>query len=146
MNTQNTTNREVPSAALSHAWAGNFGQLIHEILQEPLQQHTATPRIRFIEKQGSYEIQAALPGIIKEQIALTIADGIFTLTAKGATYHPNDAEKVHISELNTATYKRSLRLPKNADTEQTEATLDHGILTVVFAKRPESLSKTIDIK
>lgn len=145
MNTLKTTHRPTP-ALLSDAWASNFGQLVHEILQEPLHQSTITPRISLIEKHNGYELKATLPGISKENINLNIEDGILTLVAHKESIPLGDSEKVLINELHPENYKRSLRLPKNADTESTDATLENGILTVILSKRKESLPKQIEVK
>ncbi len=145
MNNIKTTLRPV-NTQLTDAWASNFGQIVNDLLSEPLRIEHATPRINLIEKENGYELLASLPGVEKKNIHIAIEDGLLKLSTNTESAK-NEAEgKSLISEIVTSDYKRTIRLPKNADTDSTDATLENGILKVYLAKKKESLPKQIEIK
>lgn len=145
MNTIKRTHRPTTSI-LTDVWEKNFENLVNEIINETKTPEYLRPRINLLEKENGYELATALPGLTKENIKLSIEDHILTLEAKSAERKTESGEKVHLKELQTGTYKRIIQLPKNADTETTDASMENGILKVYLAKRNESLPKQITIK
>lgn len=145
MNNIKTTLRPA-NTQLSDAWASNFGQIVNDLLSEPVRIAHATPRINLIEKENGYELLAALPGIEKKNISISIEDGLLKLNTHLDKTTEETKGKSLITEIVTSEYKRTIRLPKNADTESTDATLENGILKIYLAKRKESMPKQVEIK
>lgn len=144
MNNIKTTHRP-HNTQLSDAWVSNFGQIMSDILHEPARTTHIAPRIDLIEKENGYELLAAIPGVQKTDVSIAIEDGLLKLSTKESDSKETEGKSL-VSEILKAEYKRTIRLPKNADTESTDATLENGILKIYLAKRKESLPKQIEIK
>jgi len=144
MKNNNTTHRP-STAVISDPWIGNFGKLMNEILHEP-QIVNNRPLINLTEKENGYELLVALPGVQKKDISISIEDHVLNIAATSSLSPLAEGDKALAAELRTTEYNRALRLPKNADTETTDATLDNGILKLYIAKRKESLPREIKIK
>lgn len=105
------------------------------------------PNVDVIEQENFFEIQAALPGIKKEEVDLHIADNVLTLKGERKLKNEKEEGKYYSFETHYGTFKRSFRLPKNVDQAKVEASFNDGILTVKLLKIDEQeLKATIKIK
>ena len=105
------------------------------------------PNVDVIEKDKSFELQVALPGVKKQDVELDIADNILTLKGERKLSNEKEEGKYYSFETHYGTFKRSFRLPKNVDQSKVEASFSDGILTINLLKVDEQeLKTTIKIK
>ncbi|MFZ2449459.1 MAG: Hsp20/alpha crystallin family protein [Methylovulum miyakonense] len=98
-----------------------------------------------IDHDNEIEIQAALPGVKKEDLEVSINNQ--TLTIRTSTKEEKKEEgKYFRREITRGEYQRTLSLPNNVDNENTSATFNDGILKVVIPKTATSKRKNIEIK
>jgi HSP20 family protein len=113
-------------------------------------------------------IDAELPGFNRDQLDVTINDGVLTIIAERSAPTPSvalaapsseGAEKGessnneqqqsgliwHVRECRAARMRRSFSLPKNVDGSTVEAKLSDGVLHLTLGKRPESKPRKITI-
>lgn len=113
-------------------------------------------------------IDAELPGFSREQLDVTIDDGVLTITAErnaptptvalpapsndgtqkseGSTNEQQPSSPIwHVRERRAARMRRSFSLPKTVDGSAVEAKLADGVLHLTLAKRPESKPRKIAI-
>jgi len=93
------------------------------------------PRINIQEKTDIYEIEAAVPGLTKDDVRVDYADGILTISASSQNERKSDENGYVIRELHKSSFSRSLRAdPEVCDVENIEASVEDGILSVKIPK------------
>ncbi len=84
-----------------------------------------------------YTLTADLPGFDREDIELTVADSVVTITAEH-THDQDDTSEdgayIH-RERRTASLQRQVRLPEPVDDEAASAAYHNGVLSVTLPKQ-----------
>ena len=104
------------------------------------------PRVDIVDHDNIIEVQAALPGIKKEDVEVSIKNQ--TITIRASTKEEKKAEekgKFFRKEISRGEFQRILALPDNVDDEKATATFKEGILTVCIPKTAQSKRKNITI-
>jgi len=97
-----------------------------------------TPRVDIKEHDGHYEITAELPGVKKEDLNITLEEGILTIDAETRQESREESEgKVIRQERRYGKYTRSFNLGGNVHESDISAAFDNGILTIKAPKVPE---------
>lgn len=104
-----------------------------------------TPTVNLSEKEGSFHLTAEIPGISKEDITVTVDNGIVTLSGKKETETEEKNTDYYVKETRSGSFSRSFRLPGEIDETKVDATYKDGVLTVVMPRKEESKTKKIDV-
>ena len=99
------------------------------------------------ETDEGFEITADFPGADKDDINLSLDEGVLTISyEKSEEKDEGDDEKGYIvKERSSVSMKRSLMLG-DVDEESAKATLENGVLTLTIDKKePVETKKTIEI-
>ena len=91
-------------------------------------------------------VEAELPGFTKEQIDVSVEQGVLTIEAQRGTKQANPEAKTHLNERRYTHLVRRFTLPSAYDTNHVEAALAEGVLTLTLAKREESKPRKIEVK
>jgi HSP20 family protein len=91
-------------------------------------------------------IKAELPGLKKEDINISLHEGVLTLSGerKGSTESQNGGTSR--SERWFGRFQRSFTLPCKVDTKSIPATYTDGILTITLTKAEEAKPKQIKVQ
>jgi len=99
-----------------------------------------------IENENTYEIQAELPGIDKDDLNVTLEEGVLTIAAENKAEKSDQSEgKVLRRERRYGNFSRSLKLGKDVDENNIDANYKDGVLTVTLAKAAAVQPKKIAI-
>ena len=100
------------------------------------------------EKKNSYQIQADLPGIEKNDIKVQIENGSLKITGERKTELEEKDENYLRSEKYYGKLERVLTLPENADGENMKAEYKNGVLHLNIPKKESKVTtgKVIEIK
>ncbi len=100
-------------------------------------------RVEDFEEGGRYVMRAELPGIDPDKdVEVTVEEGMLTLRAE----RREETKDKHRSEFRYGMFTRTVRLPKNADTDDVKATYNNGVLSIsVGMKEQKEESKRIAI-
>lgn len=107
-----------------------------------------SPRIDVRETKDSYEISAEIPGVKRDDISITLEDGVLTLEAEVHREEKEEREgRVIRSERRYGKYMRSFSLGTDVSEEDIDATFKDGVLTLKAPKREPVVpaSKRIEI-
>lgn len=104
-----------------------------------------TPSVNFSEKDDKYTLTAEIPGISKEDVTVTIKDGVLTLTGKKESEHEEKGAEYYLKETRCGSFSRTCRLPSEVNEETVDASYKDGILTVVMEKKEDSKVKKIEV-
>lgn len=94
------------------------------------------PAVDIEESDTEFLITADLPDVKKEDIQLTVRDGILTLSGEKKTKSEEKSKTFHRVERFQGSYKRSFALPDNVDEEKLDANYKDGVLKVSLPKLP----------
>ena len=89
------------------------------------------------ETEGEYIIKAELPEVRKEDVNITVQDGVLTLTGERKQEKRDDSEKVHRIERFYGTFARRFALPENADEQGIRAECRDGVIAIHIPKQQE---------
>ena len=99
-----------------------------------------------IEQEDHYLIKASMPGVIPEEVEITLADNV--LTIKGETKHESESSEAnyHVRERRYGSFMRHLSLPMAVNSDEVDASFEHGVLTLRLPKSESAKPKRISIK
>lgn len=105
-----------------------------------------SPTADISETDKEYVICAELPGVARDDVKLSIEDGVLTLSGERQYKKEDKTERFHRVERFQGCFARSFSLPDSADTGRIHAESHDGTLTVHIPKTAKAETKRIDIK
>jgi HSP20 family molecular chaperone IbpA len=106
---------------------------------------TQTPLIDIHEGPEGLVLEADLPGVTQEAVAIQLEDNVLTLIAKVDTPFPGEARVLH-EEYRPADFQRSFILSDEVDRERIAAELCNGVLRLTLPKAERAKTRRIEIK
>jgi HSP20 family molecular chaperone IbpA len=101
------------------------------------------PRADIIEAEGEYVIVADVPGLKKENVDITIDNGVLEL--RGRTNGENETKGVFSREYRLPDYHRKFSVSDDINTGAITAQIDNGVLTLVLPKKDEVKPRRIEV-
>jgi len=87
-----------------------------------------------------------LPGVAKEDVKVTLHDGVLTVAAERKQPELTEDEQWIRNEVSYGKFERSINLPYAVVAEKISATHENGVLQVTLPKAEEAKPKQIAIK
>ncbi len=104
------------------------------------------PLIDMTETPEEVVLTVEVPGMTREDLEVTIDNGILTLRGEKREEERNEGEQWHRVERRYGHFERRLRLPDYVDPERTEAHYENGVLRLLLPKTEEGKERHIEIK
>lgn len=104
------------------------------------------PALDVAETEHGYLVRAELPGVAKEDVSITIEDGVLTLAGEKKREEEHADKSWHRVERSYGAFQRTLTLPKGVDGDKAEAVFKDGVLTIELPKSEQTKPKTLKIK
>ncbi|MGI5839449.1 MAG: Hsp20/alpha crystallin family protein [bacterium] len=101
-----------------------------------------TPRVDVYETENEFRIAAELPGVAKEDIAVTIDADAVRLAGEFKRSGELRDENVHRAERFYGRFSRVVPLPQEVRTAEAKADYQDGILTVTIPKTQTGQART----
>lgn len=98
------------------------------------------------ETETKLVIKARTAGVNKEELDVSISDGILTISGTLNSGDDTDAINWHIQECYWGEFSRTLALPVSVKEDEVEAVLKDGVLTISFTKVRQEQAKKIQIQ
>lgn len=95
------------------------------------------PDVDVWETKRQVKVRAELPGMGKEDVSLTLQDGVLSLKGEKKFEKESDEENGRIVECRYGRFERSFTLPVSADWSKISAKFKNGVLTITMPKLPE---------
>jgi HSP20 family protein len=131
---QQTTNHAQAPAVDDSAWEDNEddfpGQLAVDVY----------------ETDEKLIVKARTAGVNKEDLDVSISDGILTISGTLSSGDDTDATNWHIQECYWGEFSRTLALPVAVKEDEVGAVLKDGVLTISFGKIKQEQAKKITIQ
>ena len=103
------------------------------------------PAVDLLEDSESYRLTVELPGLRQDEIEILMEDRLLTIRAQ-RQLELKDGAQYRLNERRHGRFERSFRLPTSVDPSAVDAALDHGVLSLMLPKKPETKSRTIEIR
>jgi HSP20 family protein len=99
------------------------------------------------EAKDELVIKADLPGIVKDNLHITLEDGTLRIEAeKKEEEKTEDGRTWYMKERTFGKYSRLIELPFSVAAEKISATLDKGVLEIRLPKAEEAKPRQIEVK
>jgi HSP20 family protein len=89
------------------------------------------------ENDGEYVIKAELPEVRKEDVNVTVQDGVLTLSGERKQEQREENERVHRIERFYGSFARRFALPENADEQGIRAECRDGVIVIRIPKQKQ---------
>ncbi|MFM7101949.1 MAG: Hsp20/alpha crystallin family protein [Verrucomicrobiota bacterium] len=104
------------------------------------------PSVDISETDKEWLVKADLPEVKKEDVKVTVEDGVLSITGERKFEKEVKDKKYHRIERSYGNFVRSFTLPDHADPARVAAEFKDGVLTVKLPKTERALSKTVDVR
>src|SRR5438270_3053145 len=105
-----------------------------------------SPEVDISEDDRGYLLKADLPEMKKDDVRVTVEDGILCVSGERKTEKEDLKKKFHRIERSFGTFRRSFTLPEDADSTKVTAEFHDGVLKVHLPTTPIARSKAIEVK
>ena len=104
-----------------------------------------SPLVDITEEEKEYLIRAELPDMKKEDVRLTVENGVLTISGERKFEKEEKGRKYHRIERAYGSFVRSFSLPEDADGSKVTADFKDGMLQVHLPKSVKATPKAIEI-
>jgi HSP20 family protein len=105
-----------------------------------------SPEVDISEDDRGYLLKADLPEMKKDDVRVTVEDGILCVSGERKTEKEDQKRKFHRTERSFGNFRRSFTLPADADSTKVTAEFCDGVLKVHLPTTPIARSKAIEVK
>ncbi len=92
------------------------------------------PSVDIVESTDTYTLTADLPGLTKDDVHVTVEEGVLTLSGERKTERTESKEFGHRYERAYGKFSRSFQLEVGIDNSQINAEFKNGLLKVILPK------------
>jgi HSP20 family protein len=115
--------------------------------QQSLAMTEWAPLVDITEDENAYLITAEIPRVNKEDVKVTVENGMLTITGERKfEKEEGDKKKYHRVERAYGCFARSFALPDDSDTSSVDAQFKDGVLDIRIAKSEAARPKQIEVK
>jgi HSP20 family protein len=104
------------------------------------------PLVDISEDEKEYLIKAELSEVKKEDVKVSVQDGVLTISGERKSEKEEKSKKFHRVEWAYGSFERSFTLPEDADADKVAGDFKDGVLKVHVPKSEKAKSKKIDVK
>jgi HSP20 family protein len=105
-----------------------------------------SPLVDITEDDHEYLFKADLPEVKKEDLKVTVENGILSVSGERKTEKEEKKKTYHRLERFFGTFERTFMVPEDADATKIMAEFKDGVLKVHLPKSPTAKPKSIEVK
>ena len=105
-----------------------------------------SPTVDISETDGEYLIKAELPEVKKDDVKVTLEDGILTIQGERRREKDEKTTKYHRVERSYGSFVRSFSLPDQVDENGVKAEYRDGMLNLRIPKSEKAKPRAIEVK
>jgi HSP20 family protein len=105
-----------------------------------------SPEVDISQDDHEYLLKADLPEMKKDDVRVTVEDGILSVSGERKSEKEDQKKKFHRIERSFGTFRRSFTLPEDADSKKVTAEFRDGVLKVHLPTTTIARSKAIEVK
>ena len=104
------------------------------------------PAVDIVETQEEYLVKAELPDVNKDDVHVSIEQGVLRLTGERKQEREEKNKKYHRVERFYGSFMRSFVLPETVDEQKLRAEFKDGVLNVHLPKTEKAKPRSVEIK
>jgi HSP20 family protein len=104
------------------------------------------PSLDIAETKNEVVVKAEVPGMDPKDIDISLSDGMLTIKGEKKQEKEEKEADYHLIERSYGAFTRSVRLPKEIQSDKIGASYKNGILKITLPKSEEAKKKEIKIK
>lgn len=104
------------------------------------------PSVDISEDEKEWLVKTDLPEVKKEDVKVTVENGVLTITGERKFEKEEKDKKFHRIERSYGNFFRSFTLPEGADGTKVSADFKDGVLKVHLPKTEKAKTKAIEVK
>lgn len=105
-----------------------------------------TPSVDISETEGEYQIKAEIPDVKKEDVKVTLEDGVLTIQGQRKQETEEKGTKYHRIERSYGSFARTFSLPDVIEVDKVRAEFKDGVLHLHLPKSEKAKPKAIEVK
>ncbi len=113
---------------------------------EPMTAADWTPKVDISETDSQILIKADIPGVAKEDVKVTLENGMLSIRGERRQEKEDKGEKFHRIERSYGSFYRSFSLPRTVDAQAIKASFDNGMLQLILPKTASASPDSVEIK
>ena len=123
-----------------------FNTLMRPVYGAPERGNALVPAVDITETDHAYLVRAELPGVRKEDLQITINDGVLTINAETRQQSEEKANgRVIRQERRYGKFVRSMHLGNDVDEGKVSADYKDGVLALTLPKTEEVQPRRIEV-
>lgn len=103
------------------------------------------PSVDISETDKAYLIKAEIPEVKKEDVKVTLDNGMLTIQGERKMEKEEKDKKYHRIERSYGSFVRSFRIPDGVDESKTKAEFKDGMINVTLPKSEKAKTKSVEI-
>jgi len=103
------------------------------------------PSVDISETDKAYLIKAEIPEVKKEDVKVTLDNGMLTIQGERKMEKEEKGKKYHRIERSYGSFVRSFRIPDGVDEAKTKAEFKDGMINVTLPKSEKTKTKSVEI-
>ena len=109
-------------------------------------QNDFMPNVDIVEQRGKLLVKVDLPGVEKEDLKLSLKEGMLTISGEKKVEHEKEEDTYYRCERAYGTFSRSFQVGETVKEEDILASFKNGTLTVTLPKAEEKQERSIAIQ
>ncbi len=105
-----------------------------------------SPRVDIVENDNEFVIKAEIPEVKKEDVKVTVDNGVLTISGERKQEKEEKGKKFHRVERYYGSFTRSFTLPEAIDDTKIKAGFKDGMLNLEIPKTAKAKPKAIEVK
>lgn len=122
-----------------------FGMGHEDVGHDAMMTGNWTPPCDIVETREALIVYAELPGVKRDDIEISLDNGVLTLRGARALEKENEERSYHRIERSYGHFIRSFTLPRTVDAERISANFTDGVLEIRMPRREEDKPRSIKI-
>jgi HSP20 family protein len=113
--------------------------------REPMAVAEWAPLVDISEDGNEFVIKAELPEVKREEVKVTVEDGVLAISGERKFEKEEKDKKYHRVERAYGSFLRSFTLPEGTDAGKINAEFKEGVLTVRLPKTEKAKPKAVEV-
>lgn len=105
-----------------------------------------SPAVDVTETEKEFVIKAELPEVKKEDIEVTVEEGVLTFRGERKAEKEEKGKKFHSIERSYGSFLRSFAVPDDVDAAMVAAEVKDGVLTIRLPRTEKAKAKSTEVK
>jgi len=123
----------------------DFDRLGERVLGEPWARQLVPCNADVREDESHYYVEVEMPGLTRDDIEITLEDGVLTISGEKKMSSEQRKHNYHIRERQYGRFSRQFSLPVAVDENKVDALLKDGVLRITLDKREEAKPRKITV-